>query len=235
MTRPSVVAVCGTVYLAGLALALALGSDRAVWAQAVSAPPDPAVPRVRAVRVRPTRPPRPRPIRVLRPTPTRSPTGTPFPVSTPTPQPPPVTNCEHACAYTISQMRMLWYGALSFSAVIKQGGCEPLHPNPGTTGTVQMTNFVTGQRQDTGHQHIADFILGDDGSGVTSLDGGVQFSAIAGSYRFTYSAPVPSFATIRDGQNFPVAFNMCVTLGSQAVKMHLVCQGKSQGMLCHEG
>ena len=130
---------------------------------------------------------------------------------------------------------MLWYGALNFSAVIKQGGCEPLSPDPGTTGTVQMTNFVTGQRQDTGHQHVASFVLGDNGAGVTSLNGGVHFSRVASSYQFTYNAPLPSFASIRDGQNFPVAFNMCVTLGNQAVRMHLVCQGKNQGMLCHAG
>ena len=128
---------------------------------------------------------------------------------------------------------MYWYGALNFSAVIKQAGCEPLVLDPGTTGTVQMTHFVTGQRQDTGHQHIASFVLGDNGAGMTSLDGNVEFSRIAGSYQLTYSAPLRSFATIRDGQNFPVAFNMCVTVGNQAIKMFLVCQGKSQGMLCH--
>lgn len=188
------------------------------------------------VRVR-IRPPRPRPARPLRVSPVPQPTATPtpLPTATATPQAMQANDCEHACSYNISQMRMLWYGALNFSAVIKQGSCEPLSPAPGTTGTVQMTHFVNGRRQDTGHQLVANFVLGDDGSGVTSLDGAVQFSAIAGSYRFTYSAPVPAFANIRDGQNFPVAFNMCVTLGNQAVKMFLVCQGKSQGMLCHEG
>ena len=98
-----------------------------------------------------------------------------------------------------------------------------------------MTNFVTGRREDTGHQHIASFVLGENGVGVTSANGTVQFSHGVGAYTFTYSAPLPSFATIRDGPNFPVAFNMCLTLGNQAVKMFLVCQGKNQGMLCHEG
>lgn len=130
---------------------------------------------------------------------------------------------------------MLWYGNLSFTAVIKNGGCEPLSPDPGDTGTVQMTKFVTAQRQDTGHQHIASFVLGDNGVGVTSLNGTVQFSSVADSYTFSYSAPVPAVANIRDRQNFPVAFNMCLTVGNQAVRMHLVCQGKNQGMLCHKG
>jgi hypothetical protein len=132
-------------------------------------------------------------------------------------------------------MRMLWYGGLSFSAAIKNGGCPPLSPEPGETGTVQMTNFVTERRQDTGHQHIASFVLGEGGAGVTSLNGAVHFARIADSYQFSYSAPVPSFANIRDGQNFPVAFSMCVTVGNRAVRMHLVCQGKNQGMLCHKG
>jgi len=196
--------------------------------------PRPVRPHLLPGRVRPPRPPRQRPTRAPR-VPAAQPTATPTPGATATPQAPQMSDCEQACSYSISQMRMLWYGALNFSAVIKQGGCEPLSPDPGTAGTVQMTGFVTGQRQDTGHQHTASFVLGDNGAGVTSLDGEVQFSQIAGSYRFSYSAPVPSFASIRDGQNFPVAFSMCVTLGNQRVKMHLVCQGKSQGMLCHAG
>jgi len=151
------------------------------------------------------------------------------------PQEVPVTDCEHACPYIISQMRLLWYGNVNFSAVIKRGGCEALTPDPGDTGTVQMTNFVTARRQDTGHELVASFVLGNNGGGATSLNGTVQFSQVADSYTFSYSAPVRSFASIRDGENFPVAFNMCVTLGHQAVKMHLVCQGKNQGMLCHEG
>ena len=191
-------------------------------------PLPPMVNRVR-VRPRPTRPPRIRPVFRATPTPTMLRTATA------TPQPAPVTDCEHACSYSISQLRMLWYGGLSFSAVIGRGSCGPLSPDPGDTGTVQMTNFVTNKKQDTGHQHMASFVLGANGVGTTSLDGTVQFSRVVDSYQFSYSAPVPSFANIRDGQNFPVAFNMCLTVGNQAVRMHLVCQGKSQGMLCHEG
>jgi hypothetical protein len=132
-------------------------------------------------------------------------------------------------------MRLLWYGAINFSAVIRNGNCPPLTPDAGETGTVQMTDFLTARRQDTGIQHVATFVLGDNGAGVTPLGGQVHFSRVANSYAFSYSAPVPAAATIRDGQNFPVAYSMCVTLGNQAVKMHLVCQGKNQGMLCHEG
>ena len=219
-------AVCCTALLSIVA---SVGDVAPVLAQTVPTPTASAVVRPRPIRVRPTRP--PRPARIPHVEPTSAPTRTP----TPMPQEVPVTDCEHACPYIISQMRLLWYGNVNFSAVIKRGGCEALTPDPGDTGTVQMTNFVTARRQDTGHELVASFVLGNNGGGATSLNGTVQFSQVADSYTFSYSAPVRSFASIRDGENFPVAFNMCVTLGHQAVKMHLVCQGKNQGMLCHEG
>ena len=130
---------------------------------------------------------------------------------------------------------MLWYGGLSFTAVIKNGGCDPLTPEAGESGTVQVDKFLTAQRQDTGFRHRSTFVLGDNGVGENSLNGTVQFSRVVDSYTFSYSAPVPAVANIRAGQNFPVELSVCVTLGNQAVKMHLVCQGKNQGMLCHEG
>ena len=222
----------GAVLSTGLlGIVIPVGNVTLVLAQTVPTPTVSVVVRPRPIRVRPTRPPRQRPVRAPRVEPTSAPTRTP----TPTPHEDPVTDCEHACHYTISQMRLLWYGGVNFSAVIRRGGCEALTPDPGDTGTVQMTNFVTAQREDTGHELIASFVLGNNGVGVTSLNGTVQFSPGVDSHTFSYSAPVPSFANIRDGQDFPVAFTMCVTLGHQAIKMHLVCQGKNQGMLCHEG
>ena len=158
----------------------------------------------------------------------------PTPVFTATPQPA-VTDCEHACHYTVSQMRLLWYGSVNFSAVIGRGNCAPISPNPGESGTVRLSDFVTAQRHDIGYAQNASFVLGNNGVGATSLGGVVQFSRIVDSYTFSYSAPVSSIANIHDGQNFPVAMTMCLIVGNQAVKMHLVCQGKNQGMLCHEG
>jgi hypothetical protein len=130
---------------------------------------------------------------------------------------------------------MLWYGGLSFSAVIKSAGCDPLTPEVGESGTVQISKFLTAQRHDTGFEHRSSFVLGANGVGANSLNGTVQFSRIADSYTFSYSAPVPAVANIRAGQAFPVELTVCLTLGDQAVKMHLVCQGKNQGMLCHKG
>jgi hypothetical protein len=132
-------------------------------------------------------------------------------------------------------MRMLWYGGLSFTAVIKNAGCNPLTPEAGESGSVQISKFLTTQGHDTGFQHRSSFVLGDNGVGVSSLNGTVQFSRIADSYTFAYGAPVPAVTNIRAGQDFPVELTVCLTLGDQAVKMHLVCQGKNQGMLCHEG
>lgn len=132
-------------------------------------------------------------------------------------------------------MRLLWYGGINFSAVIKGGGCPLLTPDPGQTGTVQMTKFVTGQHQDRGLDHVTSFVMGENGVGTTASNGTVQFARVADSYTFSYSAPISAPANFRDGANFPVALDMCLTIGNQAVKMHLVCQGKSQGMLCHKG
>jgi hypothetical protein len=212
-----------------------LGGAAIVLAQVASPTATPLRPRARPVRIRPTRPPRLRPPRGSLSSPTPTPTGTPGVRFTPTATPPPATDCEHACSYTISQMRLLWYGGINFSAVIKRGGCAPLTPDPGETGTVQMTKFVTAHHHDTGHDHVASFVMGDHGVGTTSSNGTVQLARVVDSYTFSYSAPVSAFASIRDGANFPVAFNMCLTIGNQAVRMHLVCQGKSQGMLCHKG
>jgi len=37
-----------------------------------------------------------------------------------------------------------------------------------------------------------------------------------------------------DGDNFPVVFQTCLTVGNQQVAMRLVCQPKATGMLCHQ-
>jgi len=206
--------------------------------------PRPVNPNLRPGRVRPTR--APRPVRTARPRPVRTrpgavpapmvPTLLPTPIASPTPAPPPMAaSCDTACSYKVSQVRMTWYGGVNFSAVIGPGSCGALEVESGAEGTVQMTRFLTQRREDTGHSHITSWTLGGSGVGATSANGTVQFSNVVDSVRFGYSAPVPAVATYRDGMNFPVAFDFCLTVGSQAVKTRLVCQPKPQGMLCHQG
>ena len=214
------------------------------------ATPRPINPKLKPGRVRPTRVPRPtRAPRVplaSQPTPVPTPPPTPRvatpvvptpvpPTAVPTAPPPPVTGCENACAYSVSQIRMTWYGALSLSALVKPGPCQPLTPETGEQGTLSMTNWLTDRKVDTGHQHVATYTLGNNGAGDTSLDGFINFSRVTNAYRIVYSAPVPSVAGMSDGANFPVVFNLCLTVGEQAVKTRLVCQPKPQGMLCHSG
>jgi hypothetical protein len=78
--------------------------------------------------------------------------------------------------------------------------------------------------------------MADENTGSTSDGGTVIFTPSAGgATKFTYTAPVAAPASMDDGLEFPVVFDMCVTVGDQAVKMRLVCQPKPTGMLCHEG
>lgn len=213
----------------------------------------PTAPRpVRAVR--PTRP--ARPDRPLRATPTRpagvatatrpsapattTPTLTPTPSRTPDAGGPVAANCDNACPYyKFSQMRLTWYdaasGGLNLSYYVQPGFCEPLTPEPGEQASIQMTRWLTHRQVDTGRSHIAQFTLGANGSGVTSTGG----TATIGDYRswqqVTYRATTPPIAGPQDGANFPVVFDLCLTVGDQAVKARMVCQEKNRGLLCHQG
>ncbi|MFQ5667091.1 MAG: lysyl oxidase family protein [Candidatus Binatia bacterium] len=215
-------------------------------------------PRVRAARphrMRPARPSRPqRPQHPAHPrgphslpnTPTLVPTATFTPVpaepaaaggpaGTPTSTVAPATSCENACAYGVSQIRMLWYGSLDLSMFISPRGCDQLTPDFGSQGAIQMTNFLTEARDDTGVEHFASYELADEGAGMTSTDGTVQFTPVADGFRFSYRVDIPAPADANDGINFPVVFDFCLTLDEQAVKARLVCQPKNRGMLCHQG
>jgi len=169
--------------------------------------------------------------------PTATPTATP--TSTPQPGGPPIDGdpCAHACSYGTSQIRMTWYtyNGLLFSMFVRNGGCPALNPAPGETGTVVMNRFLTATRIDTGLEHRATFVMNDTSSADVSNGGTIQFTPGTGGSFFAYNAPVPPLATIANGENFPVVFDMCVAVGDQAVKTRLVCQPHAPGMLCHAG
>ena len=203
----------------------------------------------RVPRVRPTPAPRVRPTRTARPprgtqvTPIPTPVpATPRPTPRPTfgggPPPSPMASCENACPRSVSQIRFFWYSrvGLSFSANVSAGNCGQIKPQAGDTGVVQMTNFLTEARRDTGIENSVTLDMADESTGSTSDGGTVGFVPSAtGSTKVTYTAPLEAPADMSDGMQFPVVFDMCVAVGDQAVKMRLVCQPKPSGMLCHEG
>jgi Lysyl oxidase len=175
---------------------------------------------------RPTRAPRPRPGDV-------GPTATPFGLL-------PVAGCENACSYNVSQIRFTWYDriGLTFQGFIARGGagCPPLHPDPGVPGMMLMTNWLNQPQQDLGLDHDASFVLGEKGEGATSDGGEITVSTKSSGYAFTYKADLPPPAHMSDGfAGTPVVFDSCFTLGNEAVRMRLVCQAHTQGLLCHEG
>lgn len=189
----------------------------------------------------------PRPTRVARPprpvfgTPTRglSSTSTPTPTRTPRAEPP-VANCNNACPhYNFSQMRLTWYdagaGGLNLSYFVAGGGCPALTPEAGEQATIQMTRWLTDRGVDTGRSHVAAFTLGANGAGATSTGGTASISQYRGWQQITYRATTPPIASPADGANFPVVFDLCLTVGDQAVKARMVCQEKNRGLLCHEG
>jgi hypothetical protein len=201
-------------------------------------PPVLRPPPLRPTRIpRPTRPPRaPRPARPGRATPTPPPP----PPATPTPTAivngPAPTDCDNACEYPVSQLRMTWYDALGLhiSALIGTGSCPPLHPKSGDSGTIQMVDWLTQRRTDTGLEHQTTFVLDNGTNGSTANGGGVTFASSGSAVTFAYTAPVRALATASSGADFPVVFQMCLTVGDQAVKARLVCQPKNTGMLCHK-
>jgi hypothetical protein len=193
----------------------------------------PRQPRLRQPRVRPTRPPRVPIVQVPAATPTPRPTATQAPVVE---QPANGASCENACPYAVSQLRLTWYDQLGLqvSAVVNPGGCPALNAAAGTSGTVQMLNWFTESRRNTGLAHQASFTLSNATSGRTDTRGTVAFTRSGSGMNVTYSAPVRPFARASDGANFPVVFDLCLTLGDQAVKARMVCQPKNTGMLCHK-
>ena len=202
---------------------------------AVEAPTEqPRGPGLRMPRYRPPRP--TRPARLRRPG--RAPLVSPTPTPLPTPvagSPPSEVSCDNACRYSVGQLRMTWYDALGLhvSGFISPGLCEPLHPDPGKQGTIQMVNWLTARREDTGLEHKTTFVMGNGGIGTAANGGTVILSESRRVIDFAYTAPVRPLATASTGSRFPVVFDTCLTVGDQAVAWRLVCQPKNTGMLCH--
>lgn len=175
------------------------------------------------------------------PRPTRAPHVRPGDAPTPTPNAgPPVAGCENACGYGVSQIKLTWYDnlGLTFEGFINPGasGCEPLNLDAGISGTMSMVNWMNARQQDLGLDHSTSFTLGDGGDGATSDGGDFVLSAKSNGVNFTYTAPLPPPAHRSDGfEGIPVAFNGCITVGRQSVRLLLVCQAHTQGLLCHEG
>ena len=187
---------------------------------------------------RPTRAPKStqeaRPTRVPKPTrvprPTRVPKGAPSAEPTPTAQIVSGASCDNACPYPLSQVHMTWYDntGLWFTAVINPGLCAPLTPDNGETVQFHMTNWMTEDLRNTGLSYSDSVTIG-----AKSNTDSVSFSSVGGGYRLTYNAGVPAIARASDGFDFPVAFNLCIKVGDQAIAMRPVCQPKATGMLCH--
>jgi hypothetical protein len=137
-------------------------------------------------------------------------------------------------------LRLTWYDrlGLTFEGFINPGpsGCPPLQANAGAAGIMSMVNWRNARRVDLGFDHTATFTLGDGGDGATSDGGDFTVTPKSNGSSFAYSAPLPPPAHTSDGfEGTPVAFDSCLTIGNQAVRLRMVCQAHSQGLLCHEG
>lgn len=203
-------------------------------------PPDLRPPRTRAPR--PVIQPRERPTR--EPRPTRPPRDQP---AEPTPRPRPGQEnpggnngpggtCESACSYSVSQVRMTWYDAtgMNLSALVTPSTCPPLTPEEGESVNMHMYDWLRWDRTDTGIDVNANFVLGRDGLSAQTPQGSINFSALGESTRVGFNLSANAAARGSDGDNFPVVFQTCLTVGDQKVPIRLVCQPKSTGMLCHQ-
>lgn len=206
-------------------------------------------PNIRPPRERPTRAPRPgiqitpreRPTREPRPTrPPRGgtdpdPTATPRPGQTPSGPVPPGGTCQSTCRYSVSQVRMTWYDAtgMNLSALITPATCGPLTPEQGEGVNVHMYDWLRWDRTNTGIDVDESFVLGRNGSGAQTSSGSVSFSPLGESVRFGFNLSAPAAARGDDGNDFPVVYQTCITVGDQQVPIRLVCQPKATGMLCH--
>ena len=132
---------------------------------------------------------------------------------------------------------MTWYtyNGLIFSMFVKPAFCSALAPRAGDTGTIALGRWLTDRKRDTGLSYQASFVMSDSQTGVVDDGGTILFSPGAGGLFFKYYAPVRPLASIDDGANFPVEFQLCVTIGGQSFTTHLVCQPHDPGMLCHAG
>jgi hypothetical protein len=101
---------------------------------------------------------------------------------------------------------------------------------------MEMVNWLNARKQNLNLDHSTSFVLGDGAEGATSDGGDFSFTTKSNGVSFMYKAPLPPPARTSDGyEGTPVAFQGCLLLGNQAVKLRMVCQAHSQGLLCHEG
>ena len=204
------------------------------------------VPTARVRLPRPTRVPRPprppRPTRVPRP---GAPTATPaVPPPPPTPTAPTAPTapasggdaaCRNACAYQVSQVRLTWYDqtglALSFN--VSPRSCPVIAPAAGDPFTLHMGNWRATRGEPTAHRYDAALRLATPSA--AAADGRTLSLVRSGTaLRVLFKASAPAIARAADGSNFPVAFDLCVTIGGHAVSASLACQPKSTGLLCHQ-
>lgn len=209
-------------------------------------PRAPKPPNIRPPRERPTRPPRPG--FTPRERPTREPRATRPPkgpqARTPTPRPGQTPgggnnggggSCQTSCTYSLSQVRMTWYDAtgLNLSALVGPATCAALTPEEGEAVNVHMYDWLRWDKTDTGIDVDASFTLGSGGGGGQSSQGSVNFSRLGEQVRMGINLSLEAAARGDDGNDFPVVFQTCVTVGDQQVPIRLVCQPKATGMLCH--
>ena len=148
--------------------------------------------------------------------------------------------CENACPnYNLPNMRLDWYNSgLIFTFAIQPRGCPELDLSDGVTGKLEMVNWLTESRftpqQNTGREHIVEFTL-NDGRATTSSGGTITVSPSS----FDYRANIDPIARPAEGQNFPVVFDVCLTVGDAEILSRMVCQPKTgasrDGLLCHQG
>ncbi len=183
----------------------------------------------------------PRAPRPTRPSfPTMAPTQ-PRPTATPTTPPsgggdPSFARCATACPYEFSQARLNWRATgLDLGFAMRARNCPAFDFQSGEKGAVYMTNWITTDGEDTGKYYSSTFTLANQ-SGATSDAGMVRYTYFAGGMvNFTYTSPAAPVSGLWDGYDFPVAVDICLVVGDQAMKTRLVCQPKSDGALCHEG
>jgi hypothetical protein len=95
-----------------------------------------------------------------------------------------------------------------------------------------MTNWIATSGAGTAHHYAASLTLADESSAVSGVRS-LRLENIGDGTRITYLADEPALARAEDGDGFPVAFDLCVTIGDRAVAASLACQPKNTGLLCH--
>lgn len=201
---------------------------------------------------RPVRPPRP----------TRRPLRTPAAIATPTPGNPggastvtptatatprisdPGGACRATCSYSLSLVRFTWYdaasGGLNLSMQVRDGGCPPFVPSGGDRGQIVMDRWLTEKKVDTGLLHKVNVSMQSTIGGTTSDNGVIRIARADGGTTFSYLSNLPPITKAQGGgqwlgAQFPVVFDLCVSVGDQTFAGRLVCQEKQRGLLCHAG